>query len=258
MIKIPKTFLGVEIEGSMERALSKENKQNIPKQTPIAPQNLESFWRVEGVSYRDQIHTIDLLKTLLDNGAKKTQDEWAEYFKTSKQNNGFYTADFPLYNSLFTALYGRRNENVVEEIRKFLKEQFENHWLTTLTRIKYNPKGLDEIMHNYNMPDQYIIKENIVGQDGYLKDKKTNPQPALNAVLGSKNTDEIEETYKWITGKEAFIFRLNNKPKEITEAVAGFYASSVGADLDCYWDPSVSSSSLGVRLAPKAQAAKKL
>ena len=192
---------------------------------------------------------MDLLKTLLDNGNTKTQDQWAEYSRIAKQNNSFYTADFPLYNSLFTALFNRRNEKAAEEIRKFLNEQFEKNWLITLTRIKYMPEGLDEIIHNYKTPDQYIIKENISGPDGYLKDRETNAQPALNAVLGSKKTDEIGEIYKWITGEEAYIWRLSNKPEEIEERVARFNASSVRAVLYCCRNPSGSNSSLGVRAA---------
>ena len=184
----------------------------------------------------------------MDNGKKKTQDEWAEFAKIQKQNNGFYTADSPLYNTLFTALFNRRNEKIAEEIRKFLKEQFEKNWLTTLTRIKYMPKGLDKIIHNYNLPDQYIINETIIGLDGYLKDAETNAQPALNAVLGSKKTDEIDDAYKWITGKDTCIWRLNNKPKKIEERVAGFYADSDGVDLNCVRYPDYSYSALGVKI----------
>ena len=178
-IQIPKTFLGEEVEGAIERVLKKQNTNPVTPKQNTAFGNSDGFWTIEGVSYRGQTHTVDLLKTLLDNGANKTQDEWAEYSKISN----FCTGDFPLYNSLFTALFNRRNEKIAEEIRKFLKEQFEKNWLTTLTRIKYMPKGLDEIIHNYNLPDQYIINETIIGPDGYLKNAETNAQPALSAVL---------------------------------------------------------------------------
>ena len=248
-IQIPKTFLEEEVEGAMGRALKKQNTNPVTPKQNTAFGNSDGFWTIEGVSYRGQTHTVDLLKTLLDNGANKTQDEWVEYTKTQKQNNGFYTGDFPLYNSLFTALYERRNEKIAEEIREFLKEQFKKNWLTTLTRIKYMPKGLDEIIHNYNLPDQYIINETIIGPDGYLKNAETNAQPALNAVLGSKKTDEIDEIYKWITGKDTYIWRLNNKPKKIEERVARFSANSVRAYLNCNRNPSGSYSSLGVRAA---------
>ncbi len=235
--------------GKLKRIMSDKALKNMSKAVGNCIEQFdEGFFVIPEVHYNGQVHTVHLLKTLLDNGKNKIQDEWAEYSKIAKQNNGFYTADFPLYNSLFTSLFGRRNEKGTEEIREFLKENFEKHYLTTLTRIKYANKGLDEVIHNYNMPDQYIIKENIIGSDGYLKDAETNPQPALNAVLGSKDTSEIDDIYKWITGKDSCILRLNQKPEKIKERVARFYANSDWAILNCFRNPSLSNSSLGVRL----------
>ena len=98
------------------------------------------------------------------------------------------------------------------------------------------------------MPDQYIIIEDIISPDGYLNNIGTNSQPALNAVLGGQNTAETDDVYKWITGKDAYISRLNQKPEKTEERVAWFGAISVRADLSCSGDPSVSNSSLGVRL----------
>ena len=235
--------------GKLKRLMKDNSFKNMSKAIGNCIEQFdEGFWVIPEVNNRDQAHTVQLSKKLLGNGNAKTQDEWAEYSRITKQINSFYTADFPLYNSLFTALFNRRNEKGTEEIRKFLKENFEKHWLTTLTRIKYAPKGLDEVIHNYNMPDQYIIIEDIISPDGYLNNIGTNSQPALNAVLGGQNTAETDDVYKWITGKDAYISRLNQKPEKTEERVAWFGAISVRADLSCSGDPSVSNSSLGVRL----------
>ena len=211
----------------------------------------QDYWTITGVNYRNKIETFDLLKSLLDNGNAKTQDQWVEYSKQAKAKGDFYTGDFPLYHAVFKALFLKKDsadlteKTQVEEARGFLEKQFREKWLMTLTRIAYQSTGEDNIIHNYGMSDEYKIQENFIGPNEWVKDSST-PQ-CYNTLLGNNNIQEINQIYKWITGVPAYLWRLNSKPKNLDERVARFDAGSDWAGLGCYRDPLGCYESLGVR-----------
>ncbi len=208
-----------------------------------------NHWTITGVNYRNQIQEVRLLKTLLDNGNAKTQDEWIEYSKQARARNDFYTGDYQLYHSLFKALYLSRdssNKQEIEEARVFLEKQFKERWLMTLTRIRYLPQGKDSVIHNYGMPDKLEIPVDFMGKDEWVKDSKT-PQ-VYNALLGTNNLQEINQIYSWITKKPAYLWRVNNKPKSVEERVAWFIAYSDRANFYCNRFVSGRDASFGVRV----------
>ncbi len=208
-----------------------------------------SYWTISGVNYRNQIFTVDLSKSPLDNGNSKTQDKWAEYSKTARQRKDFYTGDFPLYHALFKALFLTKdssNKEKAEEARAFLEKEFKERWLMTLSRVRYMPLGKDIVIHNFGMPDKIEIPFDFVDKDEWVKDSKT-PQ-VYNVLLGSDNIQEINQIYSWITKKPAYLWRVNSKPQTIDERVALFVADSGGASLGCDWNPTDAYSSLGVRV----------
>lgn len=244
-MKLPNKIFGIDTEKAYEKYLEEDKK---PKKQRIIKTNspledLEDFWRIPNVNYRNGIYTVDLLKSLLDNGNSKTQEQWVEYSKQAKQNNNFYVGDMPLYHTIFTAL-SKNNGKDAQEAIDFIKAQMRAKWLMTLTRIKYNPKGKDEVVNNYGMDDEYAIKTNFVGADEFIA--KSKDTDYLKAILGTNNIDEINEVYQRINGTDAHIWRVNSKPGNIDERVAGFVASLDRVGLNC-WDPWYSDSSFGVR-----------
>ena len=222
---------------------------NTPVSAEFSLEDLTDFWQVNGVSYRDGIYQVDLAKTLLDKGNTKIQDRWVEYSKKAISNNEFYVGDFPLYHSLFSILFkNKENPNYktkIEEAKKFISDNMFKYWLMTLTRIEYKPSGKDKVIHNYGMQDQYGIQEDIVGKDDYIT--QINPQNELKAILGSDNINEINQVYNWITGNNAYLWRVNSKPYNDIECVAWFGASPSRAGLDCDGSPDGSNRALGVR-----------
>ena len=209
----------------------------------------QDFWSVPGVEYRNGIYRVNLAKQLLDNGQAHTQDQWAEYHKQAKQKGEFYTADMPLYHALFTALYKQKDNpqkrDEIEEARKFIQKQMRERWLTTLTRIAYQPKGEDRIIHNYGTNEQYELEENIVGEDRFIEPGDEN---TLKALLLMDDIDEINSVYHWLNQTNVYLWRLNSKPENIDERVAGFSADSDWASLFCVRYPECSDSSLGVQI----------
>jgi hypothetical protein len=247
-LNIPTSFMGRDIREAYERVMNEKEPESpiVPIVNPTFQSNLD-FWTIENVQYRNEIFKVDLLKTLLDNGNLKIQDEWSEYSKTAKQSGSFYVGDFPMYHSLFTSLFKLKDNPRIEEIRSFLQEQFKAKWLTTLTRINYNSKGNDKIIHHYKMLDEYSIQDSFVGPDECVKDSKNKTN--YKSLLNSDNLQEINAVYNWITGKDAYLWRINSKPASLDERVAWFGAVSGGADLYCARSPSSQCSALGVRAA---------
>jgi len=215
-----------------------------PPQTPPTVSATDDFWRISNVNYRNGICTVDLAKALLDNGAAKTQDEWSRYREAVPQN-GFYPGDMPFYHALFTVLFKQKDKPESEEARAFIQEQMRNNWLTTLTRIAYQPRGKDKIIHNFGTKDQYEVEENIIGKNQVIEQADSK---ALEALLGTSDVNKIKQVYNWINQTPVYIWRLNKKPENIDERVARFVAVSGWVGLDCGGFPQVSGSALGVRL----------
>ncbi|MFC1682290.1 hypothetical protein ACFL0X_01595 [Nanoarchaeota archaeon] len=213
---------------------------------PLEIRSQGDCWTISGVLYKGQPHTVDLLKQRLDHGANKTQAEWAEYSKQARGNKDFSVGDFPLYHALFRALYEQKDNPKTNEIRDFLEKSFVDYWLMTLTRLKYQP-GTDETVHDFGLASQYSISQDIAGPHEWVKDSQT-PE-VYQAILGDNDLQRIQDIYHWITKKDARLLRLNEKPNQIDERVARFYAGSDRAGLFFYRDPDYSNSSLGVRAA---------
>ncbi|MDP2628422.1 MAG: hypothetical protein Q8P15_00815 [Nanoarchaeota archaeon] len=206
----------------------------------------KKFWTVNNIVYRNGIYRVDLLKDFLDNGDAKTQDEWAEYSRKEKQKNGFYVGDFPLYHSLFSSIHKIKDDAKKEEVRVFLERKFREKWLTTLTRIKYSSFGeIDEIVHNYNMSEEYSFFDYFLGQSGLIK----NLENRINfmVLLGTNDLQEINSIYKWITGRDTHLFRKDSMKtlnKKISKKIPshlnynervtriGFYSGLANLDFD--------------------------
>lgn len=220
-----------------------------PKVQPSAPINSsQGYWSIP-VNYRNGIYTVDLAKSLLDSGNAKTQEDWAKYSLNAKSRGDFYTGDMPLYHAVFSALFKQKNKPESEEARKFIQKQMRAKWLMTLTRIRYNPRGKDKVIHNFGVAQHYELEENIVGPDRFVEQGDNS---ALTALLGTGNINEIKEVYNLINQTPTYIWRVNSKPKQVDERVARFVASSGRAGLYCNWGPAYSNSSLGVRIASEA------
>src|SRR3989344_2266429 len=255
-IKIPRNYMGEPIEGSMERILARAALPSIPAdQANVNPNvnisTIGDYWQVSGVNYRNGVHTVDLAKTLLENGNVKTQDDWAAYSESALAQNEFRTPDYPLFYRLVKALYDAKDDSTkaqeVEEAKKFLKDASRARMLMTLTRIAYRPSGEDVITHNFGTREKYEEKTDFVGEEGLLKDK-ANPA-SCKALFGTDNVQDISDVFQWLNGTDTYIWRVNSRPNQLNERVAWFFADSDGASLGCSGYPAGANSSLGVRFS---------
>ena len=247
-MKLPDRIFGIDTKEAYQRHLEESQK---PKKKSLNPSqslvaDVSDFWRINNVEYRNGIYAVDLAKALLDNESSKTQDVWVQYSIEAQQRGDFYVGNMQLYHALFSAL-SRANSKDAEEAKEFIKKQMRDKWLMTLTRVKYNPNGDDEVIHNYGTNDSYVSKGNIVGKDEFIS--QSADKSYLESLLGTDNVQEINKVYQWLNGTDAYIFRVNSKPKQADERIAGFVAGSGGVGLDCIGDPRDSDPALGVRRA---------
>ena len=210
-------------------------------------------WEIKGVNYRNGIHTFDLLKAKLDNGSSKKQDQWAEYAEQAQKNGEFYTPDYPSFYAILKTLAHSVSTPEIEEARNFLRETSKNNYLITLTRIAYQPKGEDIIIHNYGTKNRDEERVKFVGPDELIAN--TSNLLAYQKLLGTKDSvQDIDKVFNWLDGTPARIWRVNSRPKTIDERVAWFNAYSGWALLFCDWVLDFAFGSLGVRLRREAAA----
>ena len=255
-MKLPKEVFGINTKKAYEKFSNRH--ENIEQETDPEESQQESknfsledktnFYKINGIPYKNGIYTIDLSREFLQS---KTQDQHAQH--KIENPDDFSIEDISLYHAMFNTLHQNKNsqyKDVVEEVRNFIKQTMNQRWLTTLTRIRYNPDGKDIIIHDYKQSDKSQINiDTFVGPDGYItKSKTTNITKPLQSLFNTtQSVNEINQVYKWLNDVDSYIWRLNSRPENIDERVARLDAGSDWADLNCSGGPSSSYDGLGVR-----------
>jgi len=220
-------------------------------QTDFSLEDKTDHYTMTGVLYQGSLCRVDLAKALLDNGASRTQDQWVQYSQEVERNDAFRVGDFPLYHALFTTLYRNRDtpqyQEAIEQARTFIDKQMKAKWLTTLTRIGYQPSGQDTIIHNYNMPNQSTLQADVTGPDGLVSTLQ-GETALFKDLLGTEDMQEIQNVYHWLTNVPLYLWRVNAKPPQIDERVARFDADAGRTNLNCNRYPQYSNATLGVRI----------
>ncbi len=178
-----------------------------------------------------------------------TQDESA----TKVFPGGFHTASIQDVFLIGGELYRLRNAEgkvgqAVNSAREFIEREIRSNLLNTQTRINYQPIGKDAIIHNYGTPQAVSKDADFVGRDGEIRDVLTLEQ---SLVLTGKTSNEVLSIMEYLNGTNGFVWRLNEKPKNVDERVVWLDAYSGGFDLDCFRGPRDAKASFGVRFGQK-------
>ncbi|MBI5881344.1 hypothetical protein HZB90_04395 [archaeon] len=154
-------------------------------------QELPDRYRLLNVDYNGEKWNFDWLKKLLDNNANKTQDGWSAF----TQNGDVKLPNSMMLYANVAALYANRNhpdpaqktlvEKVVAEI---FKPDSTKNYPHTSTRLAYQQKAVDTVIHNLHYHDQFIIDEDIVGPNARLNSKPAQ-EDVRAVVLGLDGND---------------------------------------------------------------------
>jgi len=210
-------------------------KLGIVYEDPVITWESEKRFFIPGVSYRGQTRAYRLFEEMT---SPMTQDKLAEFYEKEKQKGNPVPTDAPLIWAIAASAYNAKDSNPqdAKKLRQFLAQSF-SRCPNTLTRIAYNPKGNDKIMHNYGTSDEYSIDELVVGPDRFIQ--KIPDQKVLESLLGTQDVAKINEVSQFVNGTNAYIWRLNSKPTKKEERVARFGADGGRLLLICFGDPLV-------------------
>ncbi len=189
---------------------------------------------ITGIPLENKTHTYDFDRKY-DPGITHTQEEWGKLKDKALPKGEFYAGTAPEYYAILKALHKSKNNAqfklIIEEARTYLQDVLkqQNPYIITLSRAKYNPAGLDEIVHDFGTKEEQPPKPaKLAGPNGYITDKKTKAQDFAQAVLGTTDTvEQINEVFKWVTGKETYSWRISQPQNQQDRVVALGVGSNV-------------------------------
>ncbi|MEK6871405.1 MAG: hypothetical protein AABX16_00710 [Nanoarchaeota archaeon] len=204
---------------------------NITKKSIIYNEPSEISWDIPGVLYRGEKGTYQLFGEM---SPSLNQDQLAELYTKEKQKGNPHPTDMPLMWAIATRAHELRSDDKNEKLKNFLKQSL-RRWPNTLTRIIYNLSEDDCVIHNYGTSDKYSVNCTVVGSDRWIN--KLLDKNILENILGTQDTQKINEISQYVNGTDTYLWRLNSKPNQKDERVAGFYADDCRLIFDCDWRP---------------------
>ncbi|MEA3414000.1 MAG: hypothetical protein U9Q99_00535 [Nanoarchaeota archaeon] len=196
---------------------------------PIVHIPINPLFILEGVKIRKEYKTFEIYEMFnaMDNNflAKLSMEE--------KEKGNPYAISSIENWAILNAGARTGNEKLTKQFQHWLQK-----WPQTLSRVQYNPKGIeDKIIHNYLMDNQEILTTlSFVGKDDWIKDIKDKSN--LKLLTGSNNTTYLNETSQKINDTYNYIFRLNEEPQEKDEKIVEFDVISGCFILGACGDPS--------------------
>jgi len=212
----------------------KPNTGDLPPTTDFCIEEIAEGYRVTGINYRSKIVAYDFATKTLPS---KTQEQHAEHALKAKQDE-FIASNAPLVYALCKTLCQNKDgkqKDLVEKARKTLEGILGpgKPWINTLSRAVYYETGQGEIIYDYKQTTQYPSKPaKLVGPDGYITNTATQAEDYTHALFDTNDSmQEINEVFKWITGKETYAYRLNSNPAKKQEWVVALGVGNYDVDI---------------------------
>ena len=191
-----------------------------PVQSQFFIESLDDRYRIHGVMYQGRVHTVDVSKQLLDNGASYIQSQWSQM----TQQEEWKLASGPLYFAVMGALYDNREhptqKSLVEEVRTMFADDFKKYFMMTSTRVCYAREGLDTVKHDVDYASERAERAKIIGPNGFLVE---NPRygEAMQALVGIGDCKRIQPVGKWVLGTNIYLWRFvnNSSPHNVERAL---------------------------------------
>lgn len=176
----------------------------------------DSGWRTQNVVMHDgRLVSCDFSSKLL---CPMTQDELANYTVEARKKNGYGGCSLPDFYDLLRSDFLNKDgvyKAIIDEKRFFLRDALRYHWVNTLSRACYKAKDIGCVVHGYGLPECKTVNANIAGNSEWIRNVK-DPR-IYKALFGTDNNTEINEVFKWVTGCDSFLWRLNEV--EVTEDI---------------------------------------
>lgn len=182
-------------------------QQQASVQAPFGIVKPQSFYTLQGVRLPNGAYgNVQVTEKLLDNGKSRTQREWQDY----RKETGWGPGSAPLITAVLTALYDNKGAEGVEELRRLFSDDFKKQLMMTATGVTYRTGASDIVTHDSGTPEQRTLEARLAGPDGYINESVGGE---MQALLGSADISRVSDVYKWVTGRESYLWRLNKQPK---------------------------------------------
>ena len=164
------------------------------------------------IPYAGGIYFAEWSKELFDGEYYRTQESW---LRVAEQGN-WKIASAPLYYATFAVLHAHRDHPderkraLVEKMRQMFRQDLEKRVITD-TKVMYAKKGKDNVVHDRGSP----LERTVI-----VKIAVDSIEDEINALLETKNLEEIKEVYRWISGKETFAVRRSPPDETLVAAVS--------------------------------------
>ena len=178
----------------------------------------EGSWDIPEVLYRGERGTYRLFRKMTP---AMTRDQLAGLYEKEKKKGNPHPTDMPLVWALATRALELRNEEESDQLKLFLKKGFRKS-PNTLTIIVHNPSEDDVVIHNYGTQDDYSFTTQVTGNDTWISE--LTDSAILENILGTQDTQKINEVAQYINGTPAYLRRINTKQNQKVERVARFDA----------------------------------
>src|SRR3989344_1031013 len=219
-------------------------------------ESLADRYRLHNVQYNNGVYVVDWSKELLENGATKKQQEWI----AATQSTEWKIPNMRLYHATLATLYrhkdhaAKEQQKLVKELQQVFKTDFfsDKPNMTTSTRIQYAASRLDKVTHNFGYPFAQEHSLVLVGRDACVA-PSSGLEAQMEVLLGSRDLAEIKTVYKWISGKNPYLWPLRQAPAQDEERAAVLGCGNGRFVIGCSYAFIDYGPSLGVVASPRAE-----
>ncbi len=206
-------------------------KQRTGNDSSFYIEELPDNFRLHNVPYGDGLAVLTWDKEYLGGGRTHNQREWLRMNKK--------VPDILAYHATITSLAQNTNESqssLVKKVSRMFQIDFGTNLMATSTRLQYRSKSPDSIIHWYKTEEQRIVEVPFVGPGSSIT-AKSGLEEQMEALLGTRNLQEIENSYSTFSGKKPYLWRVKSRPTQDTERAVWVYFGAGGFDLNCSLNP---------------------
>jgi len=202
----------------------------MPWQKSFQLRDFENFWRISPVQLHNGYGALEVQKSLLDEGRKKTFPEWENYTQAAIRRDEFYVGSSPMHYALIDLLCENEDHPVyggaTEKIREFLEIQAQRS-LLTLSKTTYRPFPYPDSATHIQGTQKYEEPEHLFGSSGPLA-RLWDADRMCTALFGKEDAKRVIKVNHWFSQKDTYLAREHDKPKTSHEKAVCFIAGPNG------------------------------
>ena len=177
------------------------------------------FYGVPLIGQNNEEQVFRVTRGLLFDGEALTQEEYVQRLQGTEEVLG----TVPEYLSL-CAFLARFKDHAVPEQKKlgkesksWLRDLFQEYWLMTGTKAVFYPNGSGDVMQGVGRDDASTVSVPALVGPHVLVNHMGNPNETIEAICGTGDTTLVQQSFKDISGKDSYLWRVNQNPPQQEE-----------------------------------------